>query len=492
MGFREVRRVGWATCLTVAACSGGDATSPDLPLAEGPVASVRMTLDTITMEVGVLHEGRATPIDSQGVTLDGREIRWSVDRPEIATVTAEGMVTSLAVGSTTLTATSEGISGTAQIVVVTSASQPPSVCALVGSGPESYWKPRFAQSSLGALKVVMLFADFSDAPASESTSDLYDLLVPTAQAWFSEVSTGSFSLSVDRVDAWFRAPQPSGTYDWTTFRGHRRYISQVMGLADSAIDFSLYDAVFIVASRGADQVGSNAFRAFPGGGVVLDGHEIRSAVTFGVGIRSTSSPDFGALVTVHETGHMLGLPDLYLYDAPNWLASQAAVGMWDPMAWLGLGTHFVTWQKWKLRWLDDDRIDCLGRASVERTLFPFDAASGTQSLVLPTILEGYLQSAVVVEVRRARGFDSRICEEGVLVYSVYVNIPNGRFPIRVQSARLDRDPLLVQGEACGPLYESSFGLGDERISVFTDESSGVTVEVIEDLGDGYQVRIDRN
>ncbi len=293
-------------------------------------------------------------------------------------------------------------------------------------------------------------------------------------------------MSVDRVDQWFRAPQPSGSYDWSTFTGHRLYISQVTDLADPTVDFSPYDAVFIVASRGANQEVSPTFRNFRGDGVVLDGVEIRSGVTFGADIRNTSPPDYGAFTTVHETGHMLGLPDLYLYQQPNWLASHAAAGMWDPMAWQGLGTHFVSWHKRKLTWLDTDRIDCLPAASVERTVFPFDAASGTQSLVLPTSLT----SALVVELRRARGFDSRICEEGVLVYSVDADIESGRGPIIVQSARPDRDPTLVFGGACGPLYEGSYGLGDDRISVF--RSSGVTVEVIEDMGDEYRVRIDRH
>ena len=355
---------------------------------------------------------------------------------------------------------------------------------MVGPGPESILKPDFAQSSLGDLQVVMLFADFPDAPSSESTSDLYDLLIPTAQAWFSEVSGGRFSLSVDRVDQWFRATEPSGSYDWSTFEGHHIYISEVTALADPTVDFSIYDAVVIVPSSGAAQTGSNAFGAFPGSGVPLDGGEIRSAVTFRVGLHSQIAPDFGAFLTVHETGHMLGLPDPYLYVAPNWLGSQVPTGMWDPMAWLGLGTHLVTWHKWKLSWLDTDRIDCLQPASVERTVFPFDAASGTQSLILPTSE----RSAVVVEVRRAHGFDSRICEEGVLIYSVDAEIQDGRGPIVVRSARPDRDPALVLGGACGPLYESSYGLGGDRISVF--RGLGVTVEVLEDMGDGYRVRIE--
>ncbi|HUF77054.1 MAG TPA: M6 family metalloprotease domain-containing protein [Longimicrobiales bacterium] len=375
----------------------------------------------------------------------------------------------------------------ARINVIASASQHISMCALVGSGWESHTQRPFAQSAAGELKVIMLFVDFPDAPASESTSALYALLIPTAQDWFSEVSLGRFRMSVDRVDQWFRVAQPSGTYNWRTYAGHHEYISQVTALADPTVDFSEYDAVFIVAANGAAQVNSNAFHASPGFGVMLDGAEIRSAVTFGTGARSRVTPGYGAFLTVHETGHLLGLPDLYLFNASTWLSSHAAVGMWDPMGWLGLGTHFVSWHKWKLGWLDEARVDCLGRATVERVLVPFDAPSGTQVLVIPLAST----TATIVEVRRETGFDAPICEGGVLVYSVNTDVATGLGPIWVQSARADQRPDLSLGGACGPLYESSYGLGPDRISVHSG-SSGLTLEIIEVSADEHRVRVTRN
>ncbi len=448
---------------------------------------VVVTPDPIRMEVGVEHRAVVTLLDARGLPLDDRQVEWSVTDPTVATVAADGVVTSRAVGSTTLTATAEGVFGSTAVEVLVSASRDASVCALVGTGWESHTERSFSQPSLGTLNVLMLFADFTDAPATESTSSLYDLLIPTAQDWFSEVSQGRFSISVDRVDEWFRAPQASGTYDWRTFDGHKTYISQIMGLADATVDFGPYDAVFIIASRGTAQPVSPTFHAIPGNGVTMDGVEIRSAVTFGEDVRLDLGPSYGAFTAVHETGHIVGLPDLYLFDAGTWLSSMAAVGMWDPMAFQGLGTHLVAWHKWKLGWMDEDRLDCLGPATVERTLVPFDSTTGLQAVVIPTSGEAVL----VVEVRRARGFDSEICEEGVLVYAVNVNVGTGRGPVRVRSARSDRDTSRSNGDACGPLYESSYGLGGDRISSHVD-ASGITVELIEDFGDAYRVRITRN
>ena len=50
----------------------------------------------------------ATPTDRQGQPLRGREISWSSDRPQVVSVSDDGMITGRSGGSATVTATSEG------------------------------------------------------------------------------------------------------------------------------------------------------------------------------------------------------------------------------------------------------------------------------------------------------------------------------------------------------------------------------------------------
>ncbi len=478
------RAVGPARLIVgfVLAACGGDSMGPEIE-GENVVASVRMVGARVAVELGAQHQARAEPLTADGRVLD-REVSWAVRDPGIASVNGAGELRALALGATVLTATSEGVTATADVEVVATGSVATAACEYVGPGPESHVHPFAAEATTGELRAVMLFADFPDAPASEATRPLYDLMVPRAREWFEEVSGARLSLTVDAVHQWFRAPAESGTYDATTYAGHERYISDVASLADPITDFSPYDAIFIVASDRSRQALSYANPSFR---FRLDGVEIRAGVTFGTDVRNSIPADYGAHVMVHETGHLIGLPDLYRYGAGTFEASTAAVGLWDIMSWTGGGAHVLAWHKWKLEWMDDDRIDCLGDASVERTVEPFDAASGRQALVIP--LTG--PRLFVVEARRARGFDGRLCEEGVIGYTVDVSVSGGSDPIRVRSARSDRDPALAAGRSCGPLYESSFGVGSGRISAFFDPGAGLSMEVLEDLGDGYRVRVNR-
>src|SRR5207253_731812 len=59
----------------------------------------------------------ATPRDASGNPLTGRAISWSSSNNNIATVNGSGLVTGVTAGSVTITATSEGQSGTASITV---------------------------------------------------------------------------------------------------------------------------------------------------------------------------------------------------------------------------------------------------------------------------------------------------------------------------------------------------------------------------------------
>jgi len=82
-----------------------------------PVASVAVTPATASLQVGQTAQLAAMPRDSAGNALPRRAVTWASDNAVVATVNSGGLVTANAGGSATITATSEGQSGSAAVTV---------------------------------------------------------------------------------------------------------------------------------------------------------------------------------------------------------------------------------------------------------------------------------------------------------------------------------------------------------------------------------------
>ena len=88
-----------------------------------PVASITVSLGT-NLNIGQTSQATAVLRDAAGNVLSGRTIAWSTAEPSLATVTSSGLVTALAAGSATIVATSEGVTGSATVVIAPAAPQP--------------------------------------------------------------------------------------------------------------------------------------------------------------------------------------------------------------------------------------------------------------------------------------------------------------------------------------------------------------------------------
>src|SRR5882724_552770 len=82
-----------------------------------PVASVAVSPTPASVPVGQTVQLTATPKDANGNALSGRTVTWSSNNTSVGTVNPSGLVTGVVAGSTTITATSEGQSGTAAVTV---------------------------------------------------------------------------------------------------------------------------------------------------------------------------------------------------------------------------------------------------------------------------------------------------------------------------------------------------------------------------------------
>ena len=82
-----------------------------------PVAAVAITPTAPTVAVGMTQAMTASAFDARGTTITGRPVSWTTGDPSVAAISAMGVVTGVAVGTTTITATVDGIAASATVTV---------------------------------------------------------------------------------------------------------------------------------------------------------------------------------------------------------------------------------------------------------------------------------------------------------------------------------------------------------------------------------------
>lgn len=102
---------------TITASAEGKSASVDLTVVPPPVTSVVVSLGQGTVSQGASTAAQVVLRDDQGGVLTDRTVSWTTGNPLVATVSGNGTVTGVGVGSTIITATSEGRSGGASITV---------------------------------------------------------------------------------------------------------------------------------------------------------------------------------------------------------------------------------------------------------------------------------------------------------------------------------------------------------------------------------------
>ena len=157
---------------TITATSEGQNGTASISVSIVPVASVSVTPAAPSVQVGQSVQLTATPRDAGGNALSGRVVAWATNNAAVATVNGGGLVTGVAAGSATITATSEGQNGTAaisvSIVPVASVSVTPAAPSVqVGQSVQLTATPRDASGNPLSGRVVTWV---SGAPAVASVN----------------------------------------------------------------------------------------------------------------------------------------------------------------------------------------------------------------------------------------------------------------------------------------------------------------------------------
>ncbi|MGW7387091.1 M6 family metalloprotease domain-containing protein [Streptomyces sp. NPDC054794] len=392
-----------------------------------------------------------------------------MDRSTLAVVAA---ATAVATAVGTLLAGTQGASA--------SAAEPAGNCALPATKAdlsEGITRAGRFVPSKGTVKATMIFVDFPDAPADDTTGGLYNKLVPGATRWFRTTSYGQLSLKVKAdTSRFYRMPRKSTDYHFQrdlTTADHRRYITDALRAVGRSISFRGTQVLYIVPTGAAKAVSFSP--TFMDSVTSGDGTDIGKTVTFGQDLNH-----WGPTVLNHETGHTMGLPDLYSYASSD--NEHPYVGGWDQMGLIsGHSPDRLAWHKWKQGWLRPDQVGCISRPGTStQVLTPVERAAGKKMAVIKTSST----RAVVAEVRSKEGVNKKACATGVLIYTVDTSVNSGSGPIRVKDARPNSG-----GCDGSELNDATYGHGSDAVTHFRDPASGATIDVTAKHGSAFTLTV---
>jgi M6 family metalloprotease-like protein len=300
--------------------------------------------------------------------------------------------------------------------------------------------PRYPMrmASTGIVRAKVIFVDFPDAPATETPEQAFGLISPEAADFFKVVSYNRMNFELQPHFVWLRMSRPSVDYMFErsfSFELHRAYIQEAVALANAEVDFSDIDAVYVIANPQARAIsfGPGFTPSHESFGIRADGNTIVNGATSGFDIK-----DWGFLWLNHEAGHTLGLVDLYAFEnnTNNYDDVHRFVGNFGLMGYIaGKAPEPLAYERWLLGWLDDNQIVCQQTGDETTTLSAIEEQGDIKAIMVPISPT----SAVIVESRRALGYDSKLAKSGALVYSIDTSISTGEGPIKILPV-IDNDP----------------------------------------------------
>jgi len=303
--------------------------------------------------------------------------------------------------------------------------------------PPPAWQNGLATT--GTQKILAVCIDFPDYPATIPMSKMQTLMdrpdnpqntldanypVESLRAFYQRSSYGQLDLRTDTY-GWYRSPVPRSEIP-TTAAALDQLVSDALAVYDAqGVDFSQYDndhngtidylMVYWTGPPGewASFWWGSFYSGWVGTAPVLDGVS-PSAFSW----QQASST--GQRTAIHETGHALGLPDLYDYD--DKVGPNGGVGGFDMMA---SGNDHNAFSKWMLGWSTPTFVNS-GQSSVPlRTA----ASSGDSLVVMPGASAANMFSEFfMVENRRPSGNDSLMFKNpGLTVWHVDARLSGSDF-----------------------------------------------------------------
>ena len=297
--------------------------------------------------------------------------------------------------------------------------------------------------STGTLTITVLFVDFSDMPATQTVEQVFSLISPTTENFYSKNSYNNFKINFLPYFKWLRMSKRSTDYGMSpsiSFNSQRAYITEAANIARGfSVDFSTSDEIVVLTNPLVTAVPYGpAFCSQPGSGVTINGREIINGANSGYDINNWKE-----YWLIHELGHTLGLVDLYAFSGDLFRFT----GGWSIMGNInGFAREFLAWERWLMGWLPDSQIKCVSDSS-SYFISPIENLDNLNKMLIVPLSS---TSAVVVESRRSSVYDN-LEKEGILVYFIDTSVASGSGPIQIlpidYSDTDKRSAILAVGES---------------------------------------------
>jgi M6 family metalloprotease-like protein len=419
-------------------------------------------LSTASVSQNLLVRKRAKAACDYAQTLNPGLSVWFQSKPTTVRSFAGKVLITLKQSTTLPTTNPDSNSGQGDLSThpsITNPAQlsPVELCKTADVSPRSdtsngFPRPVTSKTGTVSARILLVPIIFSDLPYTDADNQRMKYATDQVTRLYQETSYGRVSLTYEYLPkqywvtmsksaAEYRLPENIPQYNKTFL------VEDVFALADSSINFSLYDGVALTTGYSTR---INGGQGFPGVSFATK-NGVAKGVTLELGSAAANSE-----VMAHELGHSLfGLEDLYVFlnaNRPS-VPDPVPAGPWDMMS--SLGKEFFGWNKLLMGWLDTHHVRCIGnQVSSSHFIDTIDKPGSKPKLVLINLSNGV---TLAIEGRTSPS-------KGALVYKIDTRINHGDGPIFAQKSLLGSGQQLT--------------LDGWTIKVAAVDTSGILIDVL--------------
>ena len=307
-------------------------------------------------------------------------------------------------------------------------------------------------------KMQIIGVDFPDKiGGTKSPKELNQNKTASVEKFWTAQSTNPVKFEWNWSADWVRMPNSINSY---SLGG-----SFFQGLFNDKAYFSFAREIISKTDLGTDFTGVNfLFIVFPPG---VKNEEIGSFLVHTQGTYTTNEGNIFNLIMaggdyanantyIHEFGHALGLTDIR--DTTN-VGNQKSDGMYYDVMNNYSYPELLVWHRFLLGFLETSQIHCINSTEAStHWLVPVASASKqVKGIVIPLSST----EAVIIESRRAIGFDTALSSRsdlvGAVVYTLDSKIPYRRTPVKVAQVLKNNDSVNISGYKISVVESGDFG-----------------------------------